>query len=393
MESAVDTSRVDSIMLAELTSTMSQILGRLSAIEDWINMQEHYYDTSTDLTPAAVQVASLPREHQLGGSTPTPITREFRNINDRLAKLEKRLDTDNDSSDNTEFKHIRERLLTLEQKIDSNSNSYNSSKLLERLAKLEQRFDSEKHSNNSNSAVASSQELVDLTELDARFTARMQALQTQLICIKKHSVDQVKQSAKTHQRMEQQLQSISGSNSQTVQDQQFELHSLITTVCSNIAFSKFEQLELLVRSRCITTRTSNYDQYNAIVDILAGDSVSRDKFCQLENIVDSLSQSQDVRNQEVLKSMELQRTLIRDLYSKLNNIDLKSKELQTLVDEVAKVSDPTLRQTLNSSQVIVKTMQREHDVYRQEIQARLLAELEKMKETIADEAIKSLQTK
>lgn len=384
MEPAVETIRVDSNTLAELTSTMSQVLDRLSAIEDCINMQKHYYDTSTDLTPAAGQVASLPREHQLGGSTPTQITREFGNINDRLAKLEKRLDTDNDSSDNSELKHIRERLLILEQNIDSNT--CKSSELHERLVKLEQRFDREKH---SNSAVASSPARVDLTELDACFTARMQALQTQLNYIKKHSVDQVKKSAKTHQRMEQKLQSISGRNSQTVQDQQFELHSLVTSV----AFSKFEQLEMLVRSRCITTRTSNDEQYNTIVDILAGDSVSRDKFCELENIVDFLSHSQGVRNQEVLKSMELQRTLIRDLYSKLSNIDLKSKELQTLVDEVAKVSDPTLRQTLNSSQVIVKTMQREHDVYRQEIQARLVAELEKIKETIAEEAINSLQTR
>jgi ATP/maltotriose-dependent transcriptional regulator MalT len=136
---------------------------------------------------------------------------------------------------------------------------------------------------------------------------------------------------------------------------------------------------------------ADYEQYKVIVDTLAdSDSVSRDKFCQLETIISSLTHSQAATHQQVLQSTEQQRTVIKHLITQLEDLDTQHKQLQTFIDDCTRVSDPALRRTLDSQQVIVKTMQREVDLYRQDIRARMTSEMDTLRQTLADVAINTI---
>jgi hypothetical protein len=170
-------------------------------------------------------------------------------------------------------------------------------------------------------------------------------------------------------------------------EHKFEIKEFISTMQSS-SLSRFQQLELLVNTKCVAV--TDYEQYKAIVDTLASDSVSRDKFCQLETIVSSLTHSQAATHQQVLQSTEQQRTVIKHLITQLEDLDTQHKQLQTFIDDCTRVSDPALRRTLDSQQVIVKTMQREVDLYRQDIRARMTSEMDTLRQTLADVAINTI---
>jgi oligoribonuclease (3'-5' exoribonuclease) len=78
-----------------------------------------------------------------------------------------------------------------------------------------------------------------------------------------------------------------------------------------------------------------YSWYKAIVDTLAGDSVSSDKFYHLETIVSSLAHSHTATHQQVLQSTEQQRTVIKRLITQLDELNTRHKQLQKFIDDCA----------------------------------------------------------
>ena len=138
---------------------------------------------------------------------------------------------------------------------------------------------------------------------------------------------------------------------------------------------------------------ADYEQYKVIVDTLADNSVSRDKFCQLETTISILTHSQAATHQQVLQSTEQQRTVIKHLITQLEDLDLKHKQLQAFIDDCTRVSDPALQRILDPQQVIVKTMQREVDSYRQNIRTRMKSEMDTLRQKLADVTINDMLTR
>jgi hypothetical protein len=229
---------------------------------------------------------------------------------------------------------------------------------------------------------------LDLTERKDHFTATIEDLQSQLIQVKPDTAQLNTQSLKTHQLLQQKLRAITGHSHHILLEQNFELQAFITTMQSS-SLSRFQQLELLVNTKCMYI-TADYEQYKTIVDTLAGDSLSRDKFCQLETVVNSLAYSQAATHQQVLQSTEQQRTVVKHLITQLEDLDTRHKQLQTFIEDCTQVSDPALRRTLDPQRVIVTAMQRELDMYRQDIRARITSEMDTLRQTLADVAINTL---
>jgi hypothetical protein len=227
---------------------------------------------------------------------------------------------------------------------------------------------------------------LDGAQRDDRFTATMEALQLQLIQVKQDTATLNKKSLKAHQLLQQQLQAITVNNQHTLLQQKFDILESINALQSS-SLSRFEQLKLLVNTN---SKYEDYEQYKAIVDTLANDSVSREKFCQLETTIIALTHSQAPTHQHHLQSTDQQCTDIKHLMSQLEDLDTRYKQLQEFIDDCTRVTDPALRRTLDSQQVIVRTMQREVDLYRQDIRARMSSEMDTLRQTLADVAINTI---
>jgi hypothetical protein len=229
---------------------------------------------------------------------------------------------------------------------------------------------------------------LDFTQRDDHFTATIEALQLQLVHFKQDTAQLKTQSLKAYQLLQQQVRAITGNNHHMLLEYKFELQAFITTMQSS-SLSRFQQLELLVNTKCMYI-AADYEQYKTIVDTLGGDSVSRDKFCQLETVVSSLTHSQAATHQQVQQSTEQQRTVIKHLITQLEDLDTKHNQLQTFNDGCTRVSDPALRSILDSQQVIVTKMQREVDLYRQDIRARMTSEMDTLRQILADVVIDTI---
>ena len=247
--------------------------------------------------------------------------------------------------------------------------------------------------NRSSSTTPASQSVasasLDAAQRDDRFTATIEALQLQLIQVKQDTAQLNKKSSKAQQQLQQQLQAITVNNQQTLLQQTFDMQEFINTLHSS-SLSRFQQLELLVNTN---SNYADYEQYKVIVDTLANDSVSRKKFCKLETIINGLTHSQAATHQQMLQSTEQQRTDIKHLMTQLEDLDSRHKQLQNFIDDCSHVTDPALRRTLDPQQVIVKAMQREVDLYRQDIRARMSSEMESLRQTLADVAINTILTR
>jgi hypothetical protein len=228
---------------------------------------------------------------------------------------------------------------------------------------------------------------LDFTQRDDHFTATIEALQLQLVQVQQKAAQLNTPSLQAYQQLQQQVQALTGNNHHMLQEQEFEIKAFISTMQSS-SLSRFQQLELLVNTKCVDV--TDFEQYKAVVDTLASDSISRDQFCQLETTISTLTHSQAATHQQVLQSTEQQRTVIKHLITQLEDLDTQHKQLQTYIDDCTRVSDPALRRTLDPQQVIVKTMQREVDLYRQDIRARMTSEMTTLRQTLADVAINTI---
>jgi hypothetical protein len=222
----------------------------------------------------------------------------------------------------------------------------------------------------------------DAAQRDNRFTATFEALHLQLIQLQQDTATLDTPSSEVHKLFQQQVQAI------TVNSQHdFNIHS-INALRSN-SLSKFQKLELLVNTNSEYI-AADYEQYKVIVDTLAKDSVPCEKFCQLETTINGLKDSQAATHQQHLQSTEQQCTDIKNMMTQLEDLDTRHKQLQKFIDDYTRVTDPALRRTLNSQLVIVRTMQREIDLYRQDIRARMSSEMDTLRQTVADIAIKTI---
>jgi hypothetical protein len=225
----------------------------------------------------------------------------------------------------------------------------------------------------------------DVSRHENRFISTIQALQLQLKHVQRENAQFSQRASQTYKVLQQHIQAISN---EIVEKQHFELQSFVNTLgSSNIATNKFEQLEQLVNSNIAVT---DYEELREIVEILSSDTVTRDKFTQLENRVSHLTQNQ----QETLHLMEQQCVIVtKDLCAKLESLATRKQQLQTFIDDTMRLSDPTIRRTLETLQDIVKTMQQEMETYEQQIRAQLTSEMEKLRESLADVAIKTMLTR
>jgi hypothetical protein len=228
---------------------------------------------------------------------------------------------------------------------------------------------------------------LDFTKRDDQFTATIEVLKLQLFQAQKDTAQLNTKSLKAYQQLQQQVQAITGNKNHVLQEHTFEIKEFISIMQSS-SLSRFQQLELLVNTKRVAA--TDYEQYRAIVDALATNSVSRDKFCQLETAVSFLAHSQAATHLQVLQLTEQPRTVIKHLITQLEDLDIQLKQLQTFIDDCTRVTDPALRRTLDSQQVIVKTMQREVDLYRQDIRARMTSEMDTLRQTLADVAINTI---
>jgi hypothetical protein len=225
----------------------------------------------------------------------------------------------------------------------------------------------------------------DVSRHENRFISTIQALQLQLKHVQRENAQFSQKATQTYKVLQQQIQAIS---SEIFEKQHFELQSFVNTLgSSNIATNKFEQLEQLVNSNIAV---NDYEALKELVDILSSDTVTRDKFTQLENLVSHLTQN----HQETLHLMEQQCVIVtKDLCAKLESLATRKQQLQNFIDDTMQVNDPTLRRTLDTLQLIVKTMQQEMETYQQQIHSRLTSEMERLRESLADVAIKTMLTR
>jgi len=229
----------------------------------------------------------------------------------------------------------------------------------------------------------------DLTLVDHRHEATISTLQFQL---KQCNIDIAfidKKAQKTYKKLQHQIQLIAGKDRNLPDKHQEDLAA--NNPDNSAGNSQFEQLRRYISA--MPTNTREINQLNAVVDVLAKSSVDVEKFCQLETIVKLQSQSsmsRDFVDQLLLEPTRQQIQQISELRSKMTDTDSKSAELWVFVDELAKISDPQLRQAFHLQQLTVNEMAREHAVYRQKLETNIRLLHDKIREDISTNLLEIL---
>jgi hypothetical protein len=146
---------------------------------------------------------------------------------------------------------------------------------------------------------------------------------------------------------------------------------------SNVSVDKYELLQVTVDNLAANSVPANQIQeLQTFVDVIAQQSVSVEKYVQLETVVNNIAASTVSRDyvDETLKQKITQQTsVIKELYTKIKDVELQKKEMQVMVDELAKTNDPKQRKTLKQQKIVIKNMQNEYELYKTKLNEHLNA--------------------
>ncbi len=282
-------------------------------------------NANTNSAVTSTEVCTLP------GSKPTHIIDEFKNINNRISRLDDRL-----------------------SQLENTDNNFSTA---------------------------------DMTQVELNYKAVIDTLQLQLT----HSHCLSLESSESLKNLMEQIHRVTGLND-TLQDNNTDLQSRVDQLTANseLVFSKFEQLQLTIDSVTASTNSVHsaveHEQMKALIDTLANSSVSFDNFCQLETTLDSLAKtsvSRDFIEQQLMAPIGQQMTQLKDLWTKQNNVTQQSVQLKAIVDEMARSRDTSSQQTLHTKQIVVKKMQREQEIYTRNLNNSISSLYAQLKEDIS----------
>jgi hypothetical protein len=83
--------------------------------------------------------------------------------------------------------------------------------------------------------------------------------------------------------------------------------------------------------------------------------------------------SRDYVDESMKQKITKQTSVIKELHMKIKNVELQRKEMQVMVDKLAKANDPKQRETLKQQKIVIKNMQNEYELYKTKLNEHLNA--------------------
>ena len=206
----------------------------------------------------------------------------------------------------------------------------------------------------------------NIRDMDANFDANLESMKLQLKSLHDNVNIQINEKSKEHHdNLNKYILAITKDIRASSLNREELFRSFAWCIAESVSENKYQLLKLQLEMVETSEKTvDTIETLKSLVQVVSDNSVSVDKYVRLEKLVIKLNENsvtQDIVNESIKGQLQSETCELNKLTKQLLQLEMKNKELQCFVDEMAKVSDPDLTQEYKTHLILIEAMQKEID--------------------------------